>query len=229
MSKPALPLSERITYFVTVFIRVALVVAGAYALATGRWSVLFAAVGTLVLSYVPQVLAMQVNVKLPLQFQFAILMFLYASIILGEIGDYYERFWWWDVVLHGFSAFAFGFIGFLTLYLLYVRHKLTASPLLVSIFGFSLSMAIGAMWEIFEFAMDQLFGLDMQRNSLRDTMWDLIVNAIGAGTASVIGYLYLRFKIRDPFDIFIDWFLRANPRFGPRFKVQRLVRRSKSR
>lgn len=221
MSSQPRPISERVTHFVTVFIRVGLVLAAAYALATGKWSVLFAATGTLALSYVPQVLAMQVNIKLPLQFQFAILMFLYASIILGEIGDYYERFWWWDVVLHGFSAFAFGFVGFLTLYLLYARHKLTASPLLVAIFAFSFGMALGAIWEIFEFVMDMFFDLGMQKSGLRDTMWDLIVDAAGAGTASVIGYIYLRFKIRDPFDIFIQWFLRANPRF----KANRFLRR----
>lgn len=217
--------SERITRFVTLFIRAALLLVAVYALATGRWSVTFAATGTLILSYVPQLLASQIRVKLPLQFQFMILMFLYASIILGEVGDYYERFWWWDVVLHGFSAFAFGFAGFLTLYLLYMRHKVEASPFLVSVFAFCFGMAIGALWEIFEFAMDQLFGFNMQKNGLRDTMWDLIVNGVGAGGASIIGYIYLRFNVRDPFDLFIAWFLRVNPRF----KVAKLLRRPKTR
>lgn len=223
MSQNEPPLSQQITRYITLFIRVALVVAAIYAIITGKWSVLFAAVGTIVLSYVPQYLATQINVKLPLQFQFAITLFIYASIILGEIGDYYERFWWWDVVLHGCSAFAFGFAGFLALYLLYMRHKITASPFLVSIFAFTFGLAIGAIWEIIEFTLDQTFGLDMQRNSLRDTMWDLIVDAIGAGSASIIGYIYLRFKVRDPFDILISWFLRDNPRF----KSGRLLRRPK--
>lgn len=213
MSKSDLTFSERITHAITSFIRVALLLAAIYATLTGQWSIVYATVGTLILSYVPQFLASQIKIQLPLQFQFAILMFIYAAIILGEIGDYYERFWWWDVVLHGLSAFAIGFVGFLILYLLYARHKITASPFLVSIFAFSFGLALGAIWEIFEFAMDQFFGLDMQKSGLRDTMWDLIVDSIGAGTASIIGYVYLRFKIRDPFDILISWFLRVNPRF----------------
>lgn len=223
MSRNQFTFSERITHFVSLFIRIALVLVAVYALLAGRWSVAFAAGGTLVLSYIPQLLALQIKVRLPLQFQFIILLFLYASIILGEVGDYYERFWWWDVVLHGFSAFAIGFVGFLTLYLLYMRHKVEASPFLVSVFAFCFGLAIGALWEIFEFAMDQLFGFNMQKNGLRDTMWDLVIDASGAGTASIIGYIYLRFKVRDPFDILIGWFLSVNPRF----KGSRLLRKQK--
>lgn len=205
--------SERVTHKITSLIRLALLLVGVAAIFTGRWSVVFAAAGALTLSYLPQFLASQIKVKLPLQFQFIITLFLYASIFLGEVGDYYERFWWWDVVLHAGSAFAFGFVGFLTLFLLYSRHKLAASPFLVSIFAFSFGVAIGTMWEVFEFAMDQIFGLNMQKSGLRDTMWDLIIDGIGAGTASVIGYIYLKYKIRDPFDTLITWFLHENPQF----------------
>lgn len=206
--------SERVTHKITAMIRLALLLVGVAAIFTGRWSVVFAAAGALTLSYLPQFLASQIKVRLPLQFQFIITLFLYASIFLGEVGDYYERFWWWDVVLHAGSAFAFGFVGFLTLFLLYSRHKLAASPFLVSIFAFSFGLAIGTLWEVFEFAMDQIFGLNMQKSGLRDTMWDLIIDGIGAGTASVIGYIYLKYKVRDPFDTLIAWFLHENPQFS---------------
>lgn len=223
MSAASLSVSERITHRITILLRFALLVVAIFAIVTGRWSVLFAASGALVLSYVPQALASQIKVRLPLQFQFAITLFLYATLFLGEVGDYYERFWWWDVVLHAGSAFAFGFAGFLALYLLYTRHKLTASPFLISIFAFSFGLAIGTLWEVFEFSMDQIFGLNMQKSGLRDTMWDLVIDGFGAGTASFIGYIYLRFNVRDPFDTFINWFLHENPRF----KQSRLLRKSK--
>lgn len=217
--------SEQVTHKITALLRLALVVVALAAVFTARWSVLFAAGGALVLSYVPQLLASQIKVRLPLQFQFIITLFLYASIILGEVGDYYERFWWWDVVLHAGSAFAFGFVGFLTLFILYSRHKLAASPFLVSIFAFSFGLAIGTIWEVFEFSMDQLFGLNMQKSGIRDTMWDLIIDGIGAGIASVIGYIYLKYKVRDPFDTLIAWFMRENPQFA----AKKLFKSSKKR
>lgn len=224
-SPEAHSLAERITHNITIVLRIALLIALVFALFTGKWSVAFAAFGTLGLTYVPQLLASQIKIRLPLQFQFAITLFLYASLFLGEVGGYYQRFWWWDVVLHVGSAFAFGFTGFLILYVLYARRKLQASPFLISIFAFSFGLAIGAIWEIFEFAMDNAFGLNMQKSGLRDTMWDLIIDAIGAGTASTIGYIYLRFNVVDPFDALIDAFIRANPRFQ---RHHSLVRRRKA-
>ena len=52
-------------------------------------------------------------------------------------------------------------------------------------------MGIGAMWEIFEFAIDQSFGFHMQYNSLSDTMWDLVATLIGAIVLGLIGIKYL--------------------------------------
>src|SRR3546814_9429666 len=71
------------------------------------------------------------------------------------------------------------------------------SPSVLAVFAFCFSQAIGALWEIFEFTMDQVFGLTMQKpmlgdpSGLTDTMWDLIVNAIGALAISVAGWRYL--------------------------------------
>ncbi len=73
------------------------------------------------------------------------------------------------------------------------------------------------MWEIFEFGMDQLLGTNMQKpmlgdpSGLTDTMWDIIVNAIGAFVISFIGYVYLRsrksFFVKD----WIRSFIEKNP------------------
>ena len=50
---------------------------------------------------------------------------------------------------------------------------------------------MGALWEILEFAIDQTFGTTMQKSGLVDTMWDLIVDGLGALTISILGYGYL--------------------------------------
>ncbi|MGH7573673.1 MAG: hypothetical protein ACREM1_00880, partial [Longimicrobiales bacterium] len=55
------------------------------------------------------------------------------------------------------------------------------------------------LWEIFEFGMDQVFGLNMQKSGLVDTMWDLIVNVIGAGAIALLGYGWLKTPEVDSF------------------------------
>ena len=85
---------------------------------TGEFSVTFVAAGTLLLSLVPIWLGERVGVRLPTVFVSAIAAFLCATLVLGEVGDFYERYWWWDVVLHGGSAVAFGLVGSLLMLML---------------------------------------------------------------------------------------------------------------
>ena len=66
------------------------------------------------------------------------------------------------------------------------------SPLLIALFSFTFSLALGALWEIFEFSMDQIFLTNMQTSGVVDTMWDLIADALGAFSMSVIGFLHLK-------------------------------------
>lgn len=212
MSEKTQATPGQITGIILLILRLALAAAALFGVVHSNWSVVFASLGTLVLTYAPKLIARQANLQIPLQFEVGITLFLYASIFLGEADNYYEKFWWWDSVLHTGSAFAFGFAGFLILYLLFVRSKLQASPFLVAVFSFAFGLSIGALWEIFEFCMDYFFELNMQKSGLRDTMGDLIVDAVGAGAASVIGYIFLKYKVRDPFDVFVRWFLQANPR-----------------
>ena len=74
------------------------------------------------------------------------------------------------------------------------------SPFFVSLFAFCFSVAIGAIWEIYEYAVDSLLSLNMQKfrladgtpligqNALADTMKDIIVDTISALVISVAGY-----------------------------------------
>lgn len=157
----------------------------------GEWSTTFISVLTLLLTAAPYIVTRLYKIYVPQGFLFAIVFFIYATLFLGEVADFYERFWWWDAALHTGSAIGFGIIGFVVLLMLFRSEKVNASPLLISIFAFSFALAIGALWEIFEFTMDQLFGLNMQKSGIVDTMWDFIVDAIGAFVASLAGYLYL--------------------------------------
>ena len=39
--------------------------------------------------------------------------------------------------------------------------------------------------------LDQFFGMNMQKSGLGDTMWDLMVDCLGALTGSLAGFFYL--------------------------------------
>lgn len=158
-----------------------------------QWINAAIAFATFFLTLIPLALQEKFNLNIPKHFLVAIIFFISATLFFGEVSDFYERFWWWDIVLHGGSAIGFGILGFVIMLYLSQSSKIIASPFLVSLFSFSFAIAIGVLWELFEFAMDQTFGLNMQKSGLVDTMTDLAINGIGGIIASVAGYFYLQY------------------------------------
>jgi uncharacterized membrane protein YjdF len=183
------------------------------ALIEGRWTLAFIAVATFVLSLLPVFFASRFGVRLPTSFFAAIVVFVFATIFLGEAFDFYNRYWWWDVALHSGSAMGFGLLGVIFMMMLFQGDRYAAPPWAIAFFGFCFAMTVGALWEIFEFAMDQNFGLNMQKSGLVDTMWDLIVDAIGASIGALAGFLYLKGQEVPALGSAIRDFVRANRHF----------------
>lgn len=188
------------------------------ALFVGNWPLAFVSLATLLLSLAPVYVARWAEIFVPPSFVAAITMFVGGTLFLGEVFDFYERFWWWDIAMHGGSAVGFGLIGFILVFMMFQGDRYAAPPLAIAFFAFCFALAIGAMWEIFEFAMDQAFGLNMQKSGLMDTMGDLIVDTGGALIGAGSGWAYLKWQSRGGLSRLIDDFVQRNPRFFRRFK-----------
>ena len=181
----------------------------------GRYQAAMEVAIILCITFLPVILGQRFHVKIPHEFESLAVVFVYMSLFLGEVQGYYVRFWWWDIVLHTGSGFLLGVLGFLLVYVLNEKEdvELNLEPKFIAFFAFLFAMGMGAIWEIFEFAMDQLFGMNMQKSGLVDTMWDLIVDGIGALVISILGWGFLKTKDRDSFlERWIDSFIEKNPR-----------------
>lgn len=123
---------------------------------------------TLVLMIMPSVLQVTLKVEFPSALEIIILLFIFAAEILGEIQSFYIHFPYWDTILHTLNGFLCAAIGFSLAELLNrdKRMKFDLSPLFLVIVAFSFSMTIGVMWEFFEYGMDCLAGLDMQKDTV---------------------------------------------------------------
>ena len=134
----------------------------------------FLCVLTLILFTMPSLLERKLDIDLPNTLEIIILLFIYAAEILGEIGAYYVTFPYWDTVLHTLNGFLCAAIGFSLLDILNRNEKVkfSLSPLYLAIVAFCFSMTVGVLWEFFEAGMDRFFLLDMQK--------DTVVNSIGS-------------------------------------------------
>ncbi len=188
-----------------------------------QWIHVFLVVGIMATMLSSVFLRPRLLVNIPSEIQILAILFVFATLFLGEVRDYYERFWWWDLVLHATAGLLLGLLGFMIVYILNEdRHvDLHMRPSFLALFAFSFSQGIGALWEIFEFTMDQLFGMTMQKpmlgdpSGLTDTMWDLIVNAFGAAIISLAGWRYLVRARTSYVDSWAKRFIERNPQlFG---------------
>jgi hypothetical protein len=188
-------------------IRTLLAFEAGVALLRGVGPAVFVTLASLALTFLPGQLASRVGLRLPPSFLAAIALFVLATLYLGELHDFYNRFWWWDLLLHFGSAIGFGLLGFLLIFMLFHGDCYAAPPWAIGALSFCLAMTVGVLWEIFEYAMDTLFGFNMMKSGLPDTMGDFIVNTLGAALAALAGVIYLRGKagrgLRAPFDLFI--------------------------
>jgi uncharacterized membrane protein YjdF len=195
--------------------------------AEGLWGTAAIATGILLLTYLPALIARQADVHVPPEFEVLTIAFIVASLFLGEVRDYYNRFWWWDMALHATSGGLLGVLGVLLVYILNEtpRIDLHMRPGFVAFFSFCFALSIGAIWELFEFAMDQLFGMTMQKptlgdpSGLTDTMLDLLVDAVGALLMAITGYVYMSRGDESIIGRGIRRFIERNPRLFSREKA----------
>lgn len=210
---------DRINQRIIAVITLIVIAEIAYSLYMQQWMNSFIAFFVLLISLSPILLRRRFNLKVPTEFQVLFILFLFASLFLGEIRGFYDRFWWWDLLLHATSGLLLGILGFLLVYVLNESERiaLEMKPGFVALFAFLFAVAFGGIWEIFEFAMDQIFGTRMQKemlgdpSGLTDTMWDLIVDTGGALVISLLGWMYMVKRKESFIDEWIRKFIRSNP------------------
>ena len=122
---------------------------------------------TLYLFMLPSILAKRLHVALPDLLQIVILLFIFAAEILGEIREFYVLVPHWDTALHTINGFLFAAIGFCIVNLLNEDKNISMSlsPFYMAVAAFCFSMTIGVLWEFFEWGMDELLHLDMQKDT----------------------------------------------------------------
>lgn len=145
-------------------------------------------------------------------FFYFVIVFVFAAEILGEIFNFYEKYENWDTILHYSSGVALGFLGIAIVHLLLPKDvTLYINPFLIVLFGVFFALSMGVFWEMFELAVDQLLGGNMQKSfyitdnidlnsfynsfgrfndpGLIDTMGDLFIDFMGALTAAIYTFI----------------------------------------
>lgn len=205
---------EKVQFITFITFRVLILISAGAALYLQAWENFIFLIFTLFLTFLPSMIERQIKVDYPGEFEVLIFFLICGSLYLGEVGDYYHKFIWWDVMLHSLASAVMAAIGFSLIFILNEseRVRLHLSPAFVCVFAFCFSMTAAALWEIFEFGMDVFFGLNMQKSGLIDTMLDLIVSAVVTLLVVGLGYFHMHGDV-SVFKRLEKKFFELNPRF----------------
>ncbi|HJD26391.1 MAG TPA: hypothetical protein IAA12_08040 [Candidatus Blautia intestinipullorum] len=142
---------------------------------------LFLSILTLLLLYIPSWIQVKLRIEIPTGLEIAILCFIFAAEILGEINAFYIMIPGWDTILHTLNGFLCAAIGFSLVLLLNNDERLTfeLSPFFLALVAFCFSMTVGVIWEFFECAMDQFLRLDMQKDTIIHAVSSVMLDQAG--------------------------------------------------
>ena len=147
----------------------------------GNYHNVFLCLLTLALFNIPKIVEHKMHIELPTILEVVILLFIFSAEILGEIHSFYTRIPHWDTMLHTMNGFLMAAIGFAMIDILNrdPRFHISMSPWFVAFVAFCFSMTIGVLWEFFEFAMDQLANMDMQKDFIVPGVNSVAINPSG--------------------------------------------------
>lgn len=158
--------------------------------ASGYFVTALTAFLSLLLVHVPDIVKRLDLVPIPWPIQLFYTLFVLGAMLFGEILRFYDRFAWWDTMLHFSSGILFSMIGYLVF--LSLNRKLEVrqqiNPITTVLFSVCFAIAAGAVWEIFEFSCDSLLGINMQRwqTAMSPEGWMALKNASNLSNPGLI-------------------------------------------
>ena len=170
------------SFAVYVVLRLIVLACAVGSLAFDNYEAFFLCLLTLVLFLVPTFIEVNFSISIPETLEVVIALFIFAAEILGELLHFYTIFPFWDALLHTFNGFLAAAIGLALVSILNRSDRIafSLSPFFCVVVAFCFSMTIGVLWEFFEFGMDEMFGLDMQKDTVVTSISSTLLDPTGS-------------------------------------------------
>ena len=165
-------------FAVYVVLRVVVIAELVLSILRGEFESAFICLLVLILFMLPFFIQQNFGIQLPTTLEIIILLFIFAAEILGELKGYFITYPNWDTILHTTTGFLCAATGFALIDILNrnSRIKFQLSPAYVALAAFCFSMTVGVLWEFFEFGMDRLFDMDMQKDTVVQSITSVMLD-----------------------------------------------------
>jgi len=180
---------DRIKIIITVTLQVIIFFITIIAFYKEKWWDVLAGIIAIFLTFVPLIIKRKYNVGFPWMFNLLVALAL-AFHLAGQTqfyGFYETRIPYYDKAGHFLGSLTFALFGFVLVRIMSIRQKINLTKLQITIWVLMFSVAIGSMWEMGEYVLDFLPGMNNQKG-LSDTMIDGIFNLMGGMFIAMLVY-----------------------------------------
>ena len=146
--------------------------------------------------WLPAILDWLFKIRLSLLANIIYQVFLVFSILIGSLWEVYNHLAFYDIILHSLCGVVIAVIAY-SLYMQSKTNKLGSVWLFILMF--SISLACGGLWEIWEFLTDIIMNGNSQRtmgfvgqDAILDTMLDIVCDCCGAIIGAVLVVVFER-------------------------------------
>ncbi len=185
----SIPQKPRLHTYIWVFCRVALLVWGIVEFLLGNTTQFLQSLFAIAFTHLWDMFQMwggkSFITKVPYYLQTELNVFICVGCVVGTSLNLHTDFEYMDIILHMFSGVLSQSFMFELIPLINGKNRETG-PAMQAMFSLMGAFGIIIAWEFYEFTMDRVYAMNMQRSEifsevgLVDTMWDLINGTIGA-------------------------------------------------
>lgn len=195
--------TDKKRFFSLWFFRILLLTLIALELTTDRSTFQLFYIIIFLLSFAPSLIKRTLSISLPLPFEILYLLSLFVTVLGEKIFS--------GLLVQFILGIFFGIFGFLLMYILYYNSRIQTSPLLITAFSFSFSVASGAIWTVFVYVLQTIIEIRFETISIDYAPIGLLFTILGAGMVSTAEYLYLTYGEGKIFQNLLKSFMKKNP------------------
>ncbi|WP_292521808.1 hypothetical protein [Methanoculleus sp.] len=184
--------------YITYLIQGLILLAVASSIVAGEYFLGFSAGIAFLLTMAPTLMTRNLRLCLPWEVNLFVAVSLYLH-VMGHVGEYYVTLApYYDKLTHLVSSATVALIAFFLAVLAEHQGDVRLTRTAIIVFILVSTLAAGAIWEIYEFAADELFATDLQHGNA-DTMMDLVMDLVGAVIVAGFAAITLAKEERDRF------------------------------
>lgn len=149
-------------------------ISAAYSVHVKNLLYFLSSLASLALVFLPYLVEHFLSCRISMDLKLAYWFLAIGGPVLGNVYRLYHYIRPWDKLLHMLSGFLVAAVGYALPDLFF---KIPPGKAFKCLFAVSLSVAVGGIWEIYEFILDVLFQMDMQNDTVIDGLSSYLLGA----------------------------------------------------